>query len=45
LAPGASCTISATFTPSDVGTETAKIVINDGATNSPQTVYLSGNGH
>jgi hypothetical protein len=44
LAAGASCTIAVTFTPSDVGTRTARIVISDDANNSPQTVYLSGTG-
>ena len=44
LASGYSCTITVTFTPSDVGTRTAKIVVNDDANNSPQTVYLSGTG-
>jgi hypothetical protein len=44
LASGASCTISVTFAPSDVGTRTAKIVLNDDANNSPQTMYLSGTG-
>jgi hypothetical protein len=32
------------FTPGDVGSRTAKIVITDGAGNSPQTVYLTGTG-
>jgi hypothetical protein len=45
LASGASCTLYATFTPNESGTVTAKIVVNDGANNSPQTVYLSGAGH
>lgn len=44
LAAGASCTIAVSFTPSDVGTRTAKIAVNDDANNSPQTVYLSGTG-
>jgi len=44
LAGGASCTIAVTFTPSDVGARTAKVVLNDNANNSPQTVYLSGTG-
>jgi hypothetical protein len=44
LASGASCTLYLTFTPSDVGTRTAKVVINDDANNSPQTVYLTGLG-
>jgi hypothetical protein len=33
-----------TFTPSDVATRTAKIVVSDNAKNTPQTVYLSGTG-
>jgi hypothetical protein len=45
LAAGASCTLSVTFTPGDVGTRTAKVNFIDGASNSPQTVYLSGSGH
>jgi hypothetical protein len=44
LIAGASCTLYVTFTPGDVGTRTAKIVVNDDANNTPQTVYLSGTG-
>jgi hypothetical protein len=44
LAAGSSCTITVIFMPNDVGTRTAKIVVNDDANNSPQTVYLSGTG-
>ena len=44
LAAGTGCTITVTFTPSDVGTRTAKVVISDDAKNSPLTVYLSGTG-
>jgi hypothetical protein len=44
LAGGASCTITVIFTPGDVGTRTAKIVVNDDANNSPQTVYSSDTG-
>jgi hypothetical protein len=44
LAAGANCTLYVTFTPSDVGARTDRIVINDDANNSPQTVYLSGTG-
>jgi Bacterial Ig-like domain (group 3)/MBG domain (YGX type)/Abnormal spindle-like microcephaly-assoc'd, ASPM-SPD-2-Hydin len=45
LAPGASCSISITFSPSVIGTRTASIVINDPAnTVSPPVVYLSGAG-
>ena len=44
LAAGASCTFTVTFTPSASGgtKETAKIVVNDNANNSPQTVFLKG---
>jgi hypothetical protein len=44
LPSGASCTVSVIFTPSDVGARTAKLNFSDGASNSPQTVYLSGTG-
>jgi hypothetical protein len=45
LAPGASCSISVTFTPSGIGTRTAEIVVNDaGNTGAPTAVYLSGTG-
>jgi hypothetical protein len=39
-----SCTISVKFKPSTTTPESAKIVINDTANNSPQTVYLTGTG-
>jgi hypothetical protein len=45
LAAGGSCTFTVTLTPSAAtsGTkETAKIVVNDNANNSPQTVFLKG---
>jgi hypothetical protein len=38
------CTISVTFTPTAVGTRTGEITITDDASNSPQTVTLSGTG-
>jgi hypothetical protein len=45
LAPAASCSISVTFAPSDIGTRTAEIVINDtGDTGPPMVVYLSATG-
>jgi hypothetical protein len=44
LAAGASCTFTVTFTPSLASKETAKIVINDSANNSPQTIFLKGTG-
>lgn len=42
--PGASCTISVTFTPLASGTRTATLNVNDNATGSPQTVSLTGTG-
>jgi len=44
LAVGASCTYSAKFTPTAAGTRTGKITINDNASNTPQTVNLTGTG-
>jgi hypothetical protein len=42
VAAGASCTISLTFTPAAATTYTASLSVADSATNSPQTVALSG---
>lgn len=44
LAPGASCQISVTFTPTTVGMPTGALTITNTATNSPQTIGLSGTG-
>ena len=44
LAAGASCTITATFTPSAAATYNATITVTDSATGSPQTIALSGSG-
>ena len=44
VAVGASCKISATFTPTQLGTRTGNITITDDASNSPQMVPLSGKG-
>jgi hypothetical protein len=44
VAAGATCTISVTFKPSLVGTETASVTITDNASGSPQAVALSGVG-
>jgi len=41
---GLSCTININFTPSGTGTRTGNLVISDSATNSPQTVTLTGTG-
>src|SRR5438128_2522041 len=44
VAPGASCTISVSFTPAGPGVRAAAVNITDAATGSPQTVSLSGAG-
>ena len=44
LAPGASCHVSLTFTPSATGASTAILTFTDGAQNSPQNVSLTGTG-
>jgi len=44
LAPGKSCKVSVTFTPTAQGTHTGTLAFYDTAANSPQTVTLSGTG-
>jgi len=44
LAGGASCTVGVTFTPRATGAATGTLSFTDTATNSPQTVSLSGTG-
>jgi hypothetical protein len=44
LPSGLACTITVTFTPSAPGKRTAKVVVNDSANNTPQTVFLKGAG-
>ena len=44
LAAGASCTISATFTPSALGSRTGTVSVNDNASSSPQHLTLHGTG-
>ncbi|MGA2978462.1 MAG: choice-of-anchor D domain-containing protein [Terriglobales bacterium] len=44
LAAGKKCTIEVTFTPTQTGAQTGKLSVYDNATNSPQTVSLSGTG-
>ena len=44
LNPGASCTVSITFTPSAYGPRTATLSLTDSAANSPQSVALAGTG-
>ena len=44
IAPGASCTINVTFTPTQAGSRTAMLSISDNASGSPQTVSLAATG-
>lgn len=44
LTAGASCTVSVTFTPSASGSRTATLNVNDNASDTPQTVSLTGTG-
>ena len=44
VAPGASCTLSITFTPAATGARSASITVTDNAVSSPQTVALTGTG-
>ncbi len=44
LAPGKSCKIEVTFTPTQIGSRTGTLSVNDNGSNSPQTVALSGTG-
>jgi hypothetical protein len=44
LAAGKSCTIKITFTPKQLGARSGALTITDNASNSPQTVPLSGTG-
>lgn len=44
VAPKGHCTITITFTPSNIGTETGTLTVNDSASNTPQTGSLTGTG-
>ena len=44
LAAGASCSLTATFTPTAAGARSASLVITDTATGSPHSIPLSGSG-
>ena len=44
LAVGKNCKIEVTFTPTQAGSNTGTLTINDNAANSPQTLPLSGTG-
>jgi hypothetical protein len=42
--PATHCNVSVTFTPQGSGTETGSLTFTDNASNSPQTVSLTGTG-
>jgi nucleoside-specific outer membrane channel protein Tsx len=44
LAAGKTCKVSVTFTPTQLAAETGTLTFTDNASNSPQTVALSGTG-
>jgi hypothetical protein len=44
LAPAGACTINVVFTPTKAGTLTGALTVTDDASNSPQTVALTGVG-
>jgi len=44
LAPGTSCSVSITFSPTASGTRSGTFIVTDNAGNSPQTVPLTGTG-
>jgi hypothetical protein len=44
VASGSSCTITVTFTPTASGARSGALMLTDNASNSPQTVTLSGTG-
>jgi hypothetical protein len=44
VAPGASCGVSVTFTPTAAGARTGSLAFVDDATGSPHTVTLNGTG-
>jgi uncharacterized repeat protein (TIGR01451 family) len=44
LLPGTSCTVTVTFSPTQIGPRTASVTITDNAAGSPQQIGLSGTG-
>ena len=44
LMPGDTCSVGIIFSPSDTGTRTAQINVDDDAPGSPQTISLVGTG-
>jgi Abnormal spindle-like microcephaly-assoc'd, ASPM-SPD-2-Hydin len=45
LAASSSCTINVTFTPATNGSRTASVTITDSASDSPQSIALTGTGY
>jgi hypothetical protein len=41
---GATCTVTISFTPANSGPQSASLTVGDNATNSPQILFLGGNG-
>jgi len=44
VAPGASCLVEVSFTPTQIGARTGNLTFTDNAPDSPQNVALSGTG-
>jgi hypothetical protein len=44
VAPGATCEIKVSFTPTQIGLRTGSVTFTDNASDSPQSVSLSGTG-
>jgi hypothetical protein len=44
LAPNTNCIVNMTYTPTVIGPETGTLVITDNASNSPQSIPLTGSG-
>jgi len=44
LAPGKSCKVSVTFTPSDTTPQNGFLTVHDNAQGNPQMIQLSGTG-
>ena len=44
LAAGSTCTVTIGLTPTQSGALSANLVVTDNATNSPQVIFLGGNG-
>jgi hypothetical protein len=44
IRPGTHCNVDVQFSPTQLGTRNGTLLVYDNATNSPQTISLSGNG-